>query len=617
MMLVVGGMLATTSCSDFNDYNSVPGASNPEADKTLWENISANADLSDFAAVVKRVGYDKVLNESHTYTVWAPVNGSFNKDSLAQVTDEKVIKEFLNNHIADFSHKENDPNDTIIYMLNEKLLRFTNKNTPSLAFDSQRVLPNAALAGAFNYPSTNGLLYVISAPATFRHNGYEVITEMSGLASKFFAYVHRYEQSRLDENASVKGEIRDGVQHYDDSVMIVTNSLVQGRWRAQLDNEDSTYTVLIPTDEAWDKSYVNNSSFYNYIASIDWQDLSHADIGTTKGGTKTKINIAANKGKVNVALEAAPLDAEIQETAAYWTDSLTKSNITGKLIFSENEKRYNTKLVTGAPFAENDTLYSTTHGYLIGLPELDAATQQIVKLSNGHARIVNDLRKYIGDTIHIKNFDSRLLGESDFKANYGRMVATGGKLQRQSVDRNLIDPAVCQLDPKYSSLDYLKIVLPETSNFAPELDLYIPNVLSTTYDVKMVIVPACVENPEMTEEEMKPYALMVDINYTDASNKQIAARFAGEGKELLTGNQVKNVEPFLVARNKVDTVSLGRITFPICYLGTGAKPNIKIMNYENLFGSSVKKKYEQMLRIADVILEPVTIEKENQNGSNE
>ncbi len=160
-------------------------------------------------------------------------------------------------------------------------------------------------------------------------------------------------------------------------------------------------------------------------------------------------------------------------------------------------------------------------------------------------------------------------------------------------------------------------MLSVSSNFAPELDLYFLNVLSTSYDVKLVVVPACVENPEMTEEEKKPYALMVDINYTDASNKQIAARFAGEGKDLLIGNQVKNVKPFLVGQHKVDTVNLGRITFPICYLGTGAKPNIKIMNYENLFGSTVKKKYEQMLRIADVIFEPVTIEKENQNGSNE
>ena len=82
MMMVAGCMLAATSCSDFSDYNAIEASAEPSADKTLWENIKANANLSDFAEVLEKVGYDKVLNASHTYTVWAPVNGSFDKDSL-------------------------------------------------------------------------------------------------------------------------------------------------------------------------------------------------------------------------------------------------------------------------------------------------------------------------------------------------------------------------------------------------------------------------------------------------------------------------------------------------------------------------------------------------------
>src|SRR5574344_1326005 len=125
MMLVAGGMFAATSCSDFSDYNTVTGSTDPSADNTLWENISGNANLSDFASVLKRVGYDKVLSASHTYTVWAPVNGSFNMDSLKNVTDAKVEKEFVKNLLADYSHKEGDLNDTTVYMLNQKLLKFT------------------------------------------------------------------------------------------------------------------------------------------------------------------------------------------------------------------------------------------------------------------------------------------------------------------------------------------------------------------------------------------------------------------------------------------------------------------------------------------------------------
>ena len=162
MMVLAGGMLAAASCSDFDDFNTVPVAADPAADQTLWENISKNPELSDFKAVLERVGYDKVLDAAHTYPVWAPVNGSFSADSLANVSDAKVVHEFLNNLIADYAHREADPNDTVIYMLNEKLLKFTGKNSTSLAFDAQRILPNVENPSVYNYPSTNGLLYTIN-----------------------------------------------------------------------------------------------------------------------------------------------------------------------------------------------------------------------------------------------------------------------------------------------------------------------------------------------------------------------------------------------------------------------------------------------------------------------
>ena len=225
--MVAGGMLAAASCSDFNDFNTVPTAVDPAADQTLWENISGNPELSDFKAVLERVGYDKVLDASRTYTVWAPVNGSFNPDSLAAVSEEKIVKEFLNNLIADYAHRETDPNDTVVYMLNEKLLKFTGKNSTALAFDAQRILPNMKNPSVYNYPSSNGLLYVVSSPSVFRYNGYEYIAETVGKADSMLKYVKHFERIILDEANSVKGDIRDGVQHYDDSVMIVNNTLMR------------------------------------------------------------------------------------------------------------------------------------------------------------------------------------------------------------------------------------------------------------------------------------------------------------------------------------------------------------------------------------------------------
>lgn len=597
-MAIACGMLAATSCTDYIDYNTVPEAIDPAADKTLWENISANDNLSDFASVLQRVGYDKMLNTPGAYTVWAPINGSFDMDSLSQVSDAKVEKEFLRNVIASYTHRENDLNDTIVYMLNGKLLKFSNKNTPALSFDGQSILPNSINPAVFNYPSVNGLLYNVAVPAAFRYNGYEYISEAADIANSMATYVKKYETIILDEASSIKGDIIDGVQHYDDSVVIVTNTLIEDNLRSQINNEDSTYTVLIPTDEAWEKAYKRISSYYKYIPKIAYQDLQSPAVGTNKGTTSTIMK--ADLGKVETTLSSAPAGSEFSTAESYWTDSITKRWITNNLIFSETNGKYNSKLITGMSFAENDTLYSTTRNYLTNPTLLDEATIERIKLSNGHARIINRLPFTPEDTY------APVIRTS----NVGRIVtATGSGYTYERIHKVNLDPKVCVLEEGYPYLTYVKADIPSASNFAAELDFYLNDVLSTTYDIYAVIVPARVEDPTTPDSVCKPYTLYFDINYTDASNTQITGRFDGDTIQVGTA-KVKKVDPFLVGDLKVDTVKLGRITFPICYAGTEAKPNIKVMHSVNSFLSSYKKKYEQVLRVANIILEPVAMEED-------
>ena len=72
-VVLLGGMvLAAASCADYSDYNTAPVDELAGANKTLWENISAKGELSDFAQVLQTVGYDAVLSAPTTYTVWAP-----------------------------------------------------------------------------------------------------------------------------------------------------------------------------------------------------------------------------------------------------------------------------------------------------------------------------------------------------------------------------------------------------------------------------------------------------------------------------------------------------------------------------------------------------------------
>ena len=126
----------------------------------------------------------------------------------------------------------------------------------------------------------------------------------------------------------------------------------------------------------------------------------------------------------------------------------------------------------------------------------------------------------------------------------------------------------------------------------------------------MVVVPACVENPAMPDSLRKPYILYVDINYADYSGGKltlVTGRFNGE-KVITSAGALRNVKPFdkEYGKNTVDTIPLGRVTFPVCYAMTDAKPNIKVMYPDRMLGDA----YERNLRIANIILKPVIEENE-------
>ena len=596
-----------TSCSDFSSYNSVVESSNPSADRTLWENISAKSELSDFAQILQAVGYDAVLNAPTTYTVWAPVNGTFNKDSVMALTQDaatkkKVIEQFVYDHVAHYSHFESNPNDTVVYMLSKKLIRFSGKNTSSLSFDGKAI---SWVDDAYNTPSSNGILYMLNGMVPFRPNAYEnIFTDKSryGIAdSHFNAYVKRYERIELDEDASVKGEIVNGNQVYDDSVTVTTNSFVTGfaHLNAELNNEDSLYTVVIPTDEAWQKAYDRIRSYYNYITPIKYQNLGSTatDFAGKKGGTcpttaTGKATILAASAGVDASnaatLSAAPADAKIQDTKAYWTDSIAKRWIVRNTAFSENNGKYNAKLVSGAAFAEGDTLFSTSGNKLTGLQTLDKVTVLKQQLSNGHARVVSEFPFRASET-YAPVIKTRIPGRVVSTSGYGAETVT--------LERRMFDDRFCKLEDDEVNLEYVCATLPEGSNYAPEIDFYLPDVLSTTYDIYAVVVP-----PKVDGTGLK-YTLRFDLHYTDAKNEPQTGRLDGETLQTSIA-KISKVKAFENDPTKVDTLYLGQFTFPICYYGTGAAPNLKVMSTLSSFSMSNKAKFDAQIRIANIILKP-------------
>ena len=84
-------LFTLSGCSDWDDHYENEAANG--ADLTLWDAIKQRSDLSDFAQVLENtmvfrqhkktsVSYADVLKGGRSFTLFAPVNGTFNKDSI-------------------------------------------------------------------------------------------------------------------------------------------------------------------------------------------------------------------------------------------------------------------------------------------------------------------------------------------------------------------------------------------------------------------------------------------------------------------------------------------------------------------------------------------------------
>ena len=81
-VLAFAGLFALYSCADKweDHYETVQGET---YQGTLFDYLESQSEqLSDFAEILKAVGYDYNLSSDQMFTVWAPVNGSFDKEAL-------------------------------------------------------------------------------------------------------------------------------------------------------------------------------------------------------------------------------------------------------------------------------------------------------------------------------------------------------------------------------------------------------------------------------------------------------------------------------------------------------------------------------------------------------
>ena len=267
---------------------------------TLWGLIKSNPNYSRFANIAQHAKYYKdekhpmsdysfenILKGGQVNTVWVPNNNVLTEEKyqmwmdMCETDGYKVQQQFLGNHIALWRYNISEPGISTIRMINGK----------KLAFDkTDRTLDGFSI-GEYNFPAINGVMHVLNGIVPFHYNFYEYL-RYGEPQTKLGQYVIRRDTSYFSPEQSIEGlpDI-NGYPTYVDSVFIYSNTLFEkthyigdDQWLmadqgfgARINNEDSAFVMLMPTDAAWDTAYEMLKDSHKY-ATV-YEDKSKGDIG--------------------------------------------------------------------------------------------------------------------------------------------------------------------------------------------------------------------------------------------------------------------------------------------------------------------------------------------------
>lgn len=310
LYIVLGGVLGasllvgTPACTD-DHYDIVPAQES--AANTIWENIQATAELDSLAMILERTRvyrsetdnqtekqyYSELLDGSQTFTLWAPINGTYDAKSVLDQLDEvdalrtagstdeantleyAIASQFVQNHLARFNY-ESSKDEQEVRMMNSKICYY---NAGEGEFNG------VALSDTYtSIPSSNGNIHGLEGQSPFAYNIFDYIKAYSDIFSQVYATLSdsTVDKTEFDADQSIEGAMNEnGEMVYVDSVYTNTNTLLTAS-NASIKDEDSLYVAFIPSDLGWDDAIEKIGELYTYGTSYQTDySSSNANIFTS------------------------------------------------------------------------------------------------------------------------------------------------------------------------------------------------------------------------------------------------------------------------------------------------------------------------------------------------
>lgn len=514
--------VAFSACSDTIDehYQAADGV----ATKTLWEQLSAQPDLKNFASILEKVHYynaegkpsnltyKDILSANNKLTVWAPEDGTYDYQALLdelQNDEYNVEYRFIRNHVNTFSRGVGGSELDSITMLNSKLGVLDNAEKK---FKGVNILVS-------NIPATNGLLHKLEHQVDFQENLYEFM-QTSPEVSNLFQFFHERDTTYIDEYQSVQGGIQDGEITYADTVWTTRSKAFDYSYsfrgedwnglNANLKDEDSSFVMIMPTNLGWEKALAKTKAYYQYM-TLPYENLDDEN----KPQTVNPDTLQKNQSLMSIV---------------------------NRLVFSPNQQRY----YTLEDFGHTDSLF-TTRSEVIDTPYCNDIFRGIepIPLSNGYAYLTDDYLYNVSEDIEVE-------AENTY---YWNGIPTSTNRNTGSVNKSNRNP---KISGSVSGNGYAYAV-GTASKVAASMEFKLPNVLSGKYDIYAIMVPENIA--DTLKQNVRPSKFKATLWYYDGKSTQL---------------EDEDSEDFVADTLKVDTVLLFKdFKFPIAYKGvTGAFPKL-------------------------------------------
>ena len=610
---ILSALFINTACTEeWDDHYKDNGTNLGVNGKTsILDKIREDDDLDDFEEVLdsmnivdkygKLVNFaDSLFNQSRVYTLWAPVDGSFDKEQWLQMLEakfdangnmkkpnrDKVLTRFVGSHVSEYIKNASGEldEDNYIYLINQKMIPFAGGKDGNYTFTGIEISEK-------NIRVSNGLIHKIGGIVSYAPSIWEYIETAQG-ADSAAQFLYSFNKREFNPGLSIEGPTVNGDITYIDSVFTNSNQWLQLGWDkttagfGDITKEDSSYVVFIPSNNVWNTMVPELETYYRFHTAKTSKD-----------------------------------SEEVYKQAKANNDSLTafyaRKVLLNYAVFSNNDQP-----VPGVGHVTpmvRDSLLATYRGskrLLFAKSDLMDGVIDSASLSNGTYYLKDNFNynpfNLWHDTIIVQAENPQYQGITFGNESPKNFEQNGKGAQYRFVSKNDMHYTIDEKN-KAKNLQYMELAgSAETSTQLMRWS--IPGVLSGSYYVGVVVVPAHIVSKDSTAHTLSKKNM---LTFTLKSNQADDAK-AATVKNLAKAEKLEN-DPTGIdtvwMTEKNDPTKRMKVKFPYCEYGLTRQNTSVYIEVQNVVPRNTNKvnydaDYDRKLRIDLVILEPVENDEE-------